>query len=39
LGKPEGRRKTERPKLIWPYCTENDLKWMGVKRWEKTAED
>jgi hypothetical protein len=37
--KPDGIRKAERPKLSWLYCTENDLKSMGVKRWRKKAED
>jgi hypothetical protein len=38
LGKPDGRRKAGRPKLRWLDCTENDLKWTGVKRWRKKAE-
>jgi hypothetical protein len=38
LGKPDGRRKAGRPKLRWLGCTENDLKWMAVKRWRKKAE-
>jgi hypothetical protein len=32
-------RKTGRPKLRWLGCIENDLKFMGVKRWRKKAED
>jgi hypothetical protein len=32
LGKPDGRRKAERPKLKWLDCIENDLKSMDVKR-------
>jgi hypothetical protein len=39
LGKPDGRRQAGRSKLRWLYCTENDLKSMGVKRWRKKAED
>jgi hypothetical protein len=31
LGKPDGRRKTGRPKLRPLKCKENDLKSMGVK--------
>jgi hypothetical protein len=37
--KTDGRRKAGRPKLRWLYCTENDMKSMGVKRWRKQAED
>jgi hypothetical protein len=33
------KEKTGRPKLRWLDCTENDLKWMCVKRWRKKAED
>jgi len=32
LGKPNGRRKAGRPKLIWLNCIENDVKLLGVKR-------
>jgi hypothetical protein len=32
LGKPDRRRKAERPKLRWLDCIENGLKSMGVKR-------
>ena len=39
LGKPDGRRKAERPKLRLLYCTEDDLKSMSVKRWREKAED
>jgi hypothetical protein len=39
LGKPVGRRKAGRPKLRWFELIENDLKWTGVKRWRKKAED
>jgi hypothetical protein len=39
LGKPDGGRKTGRPKLRWVDCTENDLKLIGVKRWRKKAKD
>jgi hypothetical protein len=38
LGKPDGRNQTERPKLRWLDCIENDLKSVGVKRWRKKAE-
>jgi hypothetical protein len=38
LGKPDGRRKAGRPNLRWLDCNENDLKWMGAKRWRKKAE-
>jgi len=38
-GKPDGRRKARRPKLRWLYCTENDLKSVGVKRWRKKAQE
>jgi hypothetical protein len=33
LGKPGGRRRTERPKIRWLDCIENDLKSVGVRRW------
>jgi hypothetical protein len=39
VGKPDARRKVGGPKLRWLDCTENDLKWVGVKRWRKKAED
>jgi hypothetical protein len=39
LGKPDGRRKAGRPKLRWLDCIENDLKFMGIKKWRKKAED
>jgi hypothetical protein len=39
LGKPGGRRKVGRPKLRWPECIENYLKFLGVKRRKKKAED
>jgi hypothetical protein len=39
LGKPDGRREAGRPKLRWLDCIENDLKWMGVKRWRKKVGD
>ena len=39
LGKPNGKRKTGRPKLRWLNCLENDVKSMGVQRWRKKAED
>ena len=39
LGRPDGSRKTGRPKLRWFDCIENDLKLMHVKRWRKKAED
>jgi hypothetical protein len=32
LEKPGERRKARRPKLRQLDCTENNLKWMGVKR-------
>ena len=38
LGRPDGSRKTGRPKLRWFDCIEKDLKLMGVKRWRKKAE-
>jgi hypothetical protein len=38
LGKPDGRRKAGRPEVRWLDCIENDLKWMGVKRWRRKAE-
>jgi hypothetical protein len=38
MGKPNGRRKSARPKQRWLDCTDNDLKSMGVKRWGKKAE-
>ena len=34
-----GRREEERPKFRWINSLENDLKWMGVKRWRNKAED
>jgi hypothetical protein len=39
LGKPDGTRKEGRPKLGWLNCIHNDLKFMGVKRWNNKAED
>jgi hypothetical protein len=39
LGKTEGRREAERPKLRWFDCNENDMKPMGVKIWRNKAED
>jgi hypothetical protein len=39
LGKPDGRRKARRPKLIWQDCFENDLISMDVKRWKKEVDD
>jgi hypothetical protein len=38
LGKPDGRREAERPKLRCLDCIDNDLKKMGVKRWRKKAK-
>jgi hypothetical protein len=38
LGKSDGRRKTERPKLRWLDCIEKDLKPIVVKRWRKRAK-
>jgi hypothetical protein len=39
LGKQDARRKAARPKLWWLDSTENDLKWMGGRRWRKKSED
>jgi hypothetical protein len=39
LGKLDGRRKVGRPKPRWLDCMDNDLKFLGVKRWRKKAED
>jgi hypothetical protein len=39
VGKHDGRRKAGRPKLRWFVCVENDLKFMGIKRWRKKIED
>jgi hypothetical protein len=39
VGKPDGRLKAGRPKLRCLHCIENDLKWVGVKRWRQKAED
>ena len=39
LGKQDARRKAGRPKLWWLDSTENDLKWMGSRRWRKKSED
>jgi hypothetical protein len=39
LRKLGGKRKVGRPKLRWLDCIENDLKFVGVKRWRKKAED
>jgi hypothetical protein len=39
LGKPDGRRKSGRPKLSCLYCLENDVKSTVVKRRRKKAED
>jgi hypothetical protein len=39
MGKPDGGRKEERPKLRWLDCIENDLKLMGIKRLKKKTED
>jgi uncharacterized protein YlbG (UPF0298 family) len=32
------KKKSRKAKLMWMYCTENDLKSMGVKRWKKISE-
>jgi hypothetical protein len=37
-GKPGGITKAGRPKLRWLDCTENDMKFMGVKRWRNKTE-
>jgi hypothetical protein len=39
LGKPDRRRKAERPELRWLPCIESDLTSTGIKRGMKTAED
>jgi hypothetical protein len=39
MGKPEGRRRAERPKLRWVDCIEKWSQSMGVRRWRKKAED
>jgi hypothetical protein len=39
LGKPDGRRKAERPNLRWLNRIKNYMNSMGVKRWRKKVED
>jgi hypothetical protein len=39
LGKADGSRKAERPKLRWLDSVENDQISMSVKSWKKKAED
>jgi hypothetical protein len=39
LGKPDRRRKAGRPKLKWLDSIENGLKFIGIKRLRKKAED
>jgi hypothetical protein len=39
MGKPEGRRKAERPELRWLDCMEKWSQSMGVKKWRKKSED
>jgi hypothetical protein len=39
VSKPEGRRDTGRPKLIWLDDVEDDIKALGIRRWRIKAQD
>ena len=39
LGKPDGRRRSGRPRERWLDDLEEDLRKLGVKEWRRKAED